>query len=227
MSRPVRRIVAVVVALLTATGLAAATPAPAEPPVAVQAAPVSLDLTAEEVRELLADRQTRNRDVASRAARVAEADDRASRTSPAPVAQPAPPKPAAPKPPKATTPPRPQPPVQVQASGNLTAVIQFALAQQGKPYRWGTAGPNSYDCSGLLVASFARIGVRLPHQSGAIAARGRTVPRSQLRAGDTLHWPGHVALAIGGNKMIHASRAGVPVKVVTIYGNPRVVRIVG
>lgn len=139
-------------------------------------------------------------------------------------AQPKQPRKPAAKPPRRT---QSAPAAPARASGSLAVVVAYALAQRGKPYRWASAGPGSFDCSGLIKASFARIGINLPHQSGSIAARGRTVPRSQLRAGDTLHWPGHVALAIGGNLMVHASRPGVPVKVATIYGNPQVVRIVG
>lgn len=114
-----------------------------------------------------------------------------------------------------------------KATGNLAAVISFALAQAGKPYVYGAAGPSAYDCSGLIMAAYQRIGVRLPHQSEGIARRGRIVPRSQIHPGDVLHWPGHVALALGGNTMVHASRAGQPVKVATIYGSPQVIRIVG
>lgn len=134
-------------------------------------------------------------------------------------------KPASTKPPKRRQATTASP---VQASGSLAAVVRFALAQVGDRYVWGASGPDSWDCSGLIMKAFAQIGIRLPHQSGGIAARGRTVPQSQLRAGDVLAWPGHVALALGrDNLMVHASRPGVPVKVATIYGNPRVVRIVG
>lgn len=225
MYRPVRRLAAAVVALLTATGLAAATPTVAQPPDVTPAAFVSPDFTAEEVRELLADRQTRNRDVASRAARVAEADDRASRTTPAPVAQPAPPKPAAPKPPKATIPPKPQPPVQVQASGNLAAVVNFALAQAGDRYVWGAAGPNAWDCSALSMVAYARIGVRLPHNAAAQYRFGRPVARAQLRAGDLVFWGNrggiyHVAISLGGDRIVHAANPRKGVLVAAIYGTP-------
>lgn len=118
-------------------------------------------------------------------------------------------------------------PVQVKASGSLGTVVAFALSQRGKPYVWGAAGPSAYDCSGLVMASYARIGVRLPHQSGGIAARGRVVPRSQLRPGDVLSWPGHVALFLGGNQMVAAPHSGTVVQVQKIYGTPRVIRIVG
>ncbi len=103
-------------------------------------------------------------------------------------------------------------------AGRSAAVVAFALSQVGKPYRWGAVGPNAYDCSGLLVAAFAQVGRRLPHQSGAIAALGRYVPRGQWQAGDVLHSPGHIGLYIGGGRMVHAPRPGKTVSVVRVYG---------
>lgn len=105
-------------------------------------------------------------------------------------------------------------------AGNLAAVVAYALAQQGRPYRWGAAGPSAFDCSGLIMAAFLRIGIRLPHQSGGIAARGTYLPRSAWTPGTVLIYPGHVALYLGNGRMVHASRPGRPVAVVNVYGNP-------
>lgn len=113
----------------------------------------------------------------------------------------------------------------VAASGRLQAVVAFALRQQGKPYRWGSKGPNAYDCSGLLVASFKQIGISLPHQSEQIARRGKAIPRSQWVPGTALHYSGHISLYVGNGKMVHASRAGKPVAVVAVYGSPQGIRI--
>lgn len=113
----------------------------------------------------------------------------------------------------------------VAASGRLQAVVAFALRQQGKPYRWGSKGPNAYDCSGLLVASFKQIGISLPHQSEQIARRGTTVPRAQWYPGIALHYGGHISLYVGNGKMVHASRPGKPVAVVSVYGSPRGIRL--
>jgi cell wall-associated NlpC family hydrolase len=111
------------------------------------------------------------------------------------------------------------------AAGNLAAVINFALSQVGKPYVYGAAGPYAYDCSGLVMAAFARIGIFLPHQSEQIAGRGTYVPQSQWQPGTVLHWPGHVAIYLGGGRMVHASRPGVPVAVAAVYGSPSGYRI--
>lgn len=118
-----------------------------------------------------------------------------------------------------------KPAAPVKASGRLQVVVSFALKQQGKPYRWGSKGPNAYDCSGLLVASFKQIGINLPHQSEQIARRGTTVPRAQWYPGIALHYSGHIALYIGNGKMVHASRPGKPVAVVSVYGSPRGIRL--
>ena len=52
-------------------------------------------------------------------------------------------------------------------SGVAAVAIAFARAQLGKPYLYAAAGPNSYDCSGLVMAAYGFAGVRLPHYSGA------------------------------------------------------------
>lgn len=103
-------------------------------------------------------------------------------------------------------------------TGAAAIAVAFALAQVGKPYVWGAAGPGAYDCSGLVMAAWARAGVRLPHQSGSIAARGRSVPAGQWAPGDVITWPGHVALYIGGGRMVEAAHAGVPVRVTGLRG---------
>ena len=49
-------------------------------------------------------------------------------------------------------------------SGAAATAIAFALRQVGKPYQWGAAGPNAYDCSGLVYAAYAAAGIQhRPH----------------------------------------------------------------
>jgi peptidoglycan DL-endopeptidase CwlO len=95
-------------------------------------------------------------------------------------------------------------------------VVAAALAQVGDPYRWGADGPDAWDCSGLVKGAFARTGMTLPHQSGAIAGMGRPVPRSQWQPGTVITYPGHVALYIGGNLMVEAPHPGARVRVVPV-----------
>jgi cell wall-associated NlpC family hydrolase len=98
------------------------------------------------------------------------------------------------------------------------AVVAYARAQVGKRYVFATAGPNTFDCSGLVKAAYARIGVSLPHQTGGLARRGRSVSRAQLQPGD-LVFPtsGHVGVYVGGGKMVHASTPRGGVKLSSIY----------
>ena len=99
-------------------------------------------------------------------------------------------------------------------------VVGFALAQVGKPYKWGAAGPGAYDCSGLTMAAYARVGIRLPHQSGGQAGAGRAVSRGTLQRGDLIVYSGHVAIALGGGKMVHAANPSTGIVVANIYGSP-------
>lgn len=105
-------------------------------------------------------------------------------------------------------------------------VISFALSQRGKRYVFGTKGPNTYDCSGLVVAAFTRIGITLYHYTGEMLKEGKAVARSDLQRGD-LVFPAynHVGIYLGGNEFVHASsgRGTVTVaKVSAIYAIRRI-----
>jgi len=103
-------------------------------------------------------------------------------------------------------------------SNRAAIVVAYALAQRGDPYRWGAAGPNAFDCSGLVMASYARIGIRLYHQSYAMAQYGRAVSRANLRPGDIVSpESGHVAIYVGGGKIVHAPHPGAYVRVEMLY----------
>jgi peptidoglycan DL-endopeptidase CwlO len=95
--------------------------------------------------------------------------------------------------------------------GNMTAVIAYARQQVGKRYVSGGEGAGGFDCSGLTRAAYARAGIRLPHSSGAQAARARRISRSQARPGDLVVGPGHVGIYMGNGMMIDAGnhRTGV------------------
>jgi cell wall-associated NlpC family hydrolase len=103
-------------------------------------------------------------------------------------------------------------------SGAAGTVVSFAMAQVGKPYVYAKSGPEAYDCSGLVQAAYARAGVKLPHQSEQIAARGRQVPAGQWQPGDVIHTSGHVAIYIGGGKMVEAANPSAGVRVAPVRG---------
>lgn len=108
--------------------------------------------------------------------------------------------------------------VQPVAAGARAAAISFALAQLGKPYRWAAAGPDAYDCSGLVLAAYARVGVRLPHQTGSMIRYGTPVGRGQLQPGDIVFpTSGHVAIYLGGGRIVHAPHIGDHVRIAPLY----------
>lgn len=76
-------------------------------------------------------------------------------------------------------------------------VLQYAMTFTGHRYVWGAAGPDVFDCSGLVMYSYAHFGVILPHFSGAQAAMGIEVPPGDMRPGDVLANNEHAALYYG------------------------------
>ncbi len=93
--------------------------------------------------------------------------------------------------------------------------VGVAMAQIGKPYVWGAAGPDSFDCSGLVVYAFASVGKSLPHSTYALYGMGVPVSRDQLQPGDLVFFDGlgHVGIYIGGGQFVHAPHTGDVVKI--------------
>jgi peptidoglycan endopeptidase LytE len=99
----------------------------------------------------------------------------------------------------------------------IDRVVAFAKAQTGKPYKFFTAGPDTYDCSGLTLAAYLQIGVRLPHQSLAQSKLGTSIDwtTEPIKAGDLVFTQssrapgviGHVGIAISSTRWVHAPRA--------------------
>ena len=116
----------------------------------------------------------------------------------------------------------------VMRLGNgMTAVIAFARSQVGKRYVSGGLGPNGFDCSGFTKRAYALAGIRLPHSSGAQAARSRSVSLAQARAGDLVVGPGHVGIYMGRGMMIDAGNHRTGVVYRKVYAGLRVARIGG
>ena len=93
-------------------------------------------------------------------------------------------------------------------------VVAFALAQLDKPYVFGAAGPDSFDCSGLTMAAWAQAGVQLPHYAASQATAGTATNRAALVPGDlvfvagddgTLAAPAHVGIYLGENLVLNAA----------------------
>jgi cell wall-associated NlpC family hydrolase len=107
-------------------------------------------------------------------------------------------------------------------SGTAAVAIAFALRQVGKPYRWGAAGPDAYDCSGLVYAAYAAAGIRIARTTFGWRQDGPQVPLSQIQPGDLLFSagsdgtpadPGHVVMYLGGGQVIQAPHTGEDVQV--------------
>ncbi|MEU1666551.1 LysM peptidoglycan-binding domain-containing C40 family peptidase [Streptomyces sparsogenes] len=101
------------------------------------------------------------------------------------------------------------------AKGRAAQAIAFAHDQLGKPYVWGGTGPRGYDCSGLTLRAWQAAGVKLPRTTWSQRYAGKATTRAGLRPGDLVlaYGDGHVALYIGGGKVIHAPGRGRTVTV--------------
>lgn len=107
-------------------------------------------------------------------------------------------------------------------SGRAEAALQEAYRQLGKPYYYGAAGPDSYDCSGLTMWAFAHAGISLPHSAAAQYDYGTHVSPSDLRPGDLVFFDeggfiGHVGIYVGNGNMIDAPHSGSYVGVRPLY----------
>ena len=107
-------------------------------------------------------------------------------------------------------------------SGIAQTVISAAYSQRGKPYVYGAAGPDSYDCSGLVMWAFAKAGVSLPHSASGQYGYGTHIPPSDLQPGDIVFYSeggtiGHDGIYIGNGQMIDANHTGGWVDVRPLY----------
>ena len=112
-------------------------------------------------------------------------------------------------------------PAPTEAAGQA---IQWALAQQGKPYQWGalTTHQNSFDCSSLMLQAYRSVGVTLPRVSRQQFRAGAMLPVEQAQPGDLVFWARdtsneitihHVAMYLGDGRIVEAQRTGVPVHI--------------
>jgi cell wall-associated NlpC family hydrolase len=101
-------------------------------------------------------------------------------------------------------------------SGRGGVAIKYALAQIGDKYVFGADGLTYWDCSGLTMRAFQAAGVSLPHSSRAQYGYGKAISRNDLLPGDLVFFGkpiSHVAIYLGGDRMLHAPRSGSRVKI--------------
>ena len=144
-------------------------------------------------------RQRAAEEKAARARAAADAAAREARSSQSSLGR-------GPQGPETPLPPAPPP------SAQVAKVIAYARAQLGKPYIYNTAGPDTFDCSGLTMMAWAQAGVSMPHYSGAQYSMFPHIAYSELQPGDLVFkGPGgstHVSLYVGGGMQIAATHTG-------------------
>jgi len=104
----------------------------------------------------------------------------------------------------------------VTGSGGARVAVQWAYKELGKPYQWGAAGPDSFDCSGLTQYVWAKAGVYLDHYTGSQWNEGRHVSQAELQPGDLVFFGSdlhHVGIYIGNGNMIEAPHTGADVRI--------------
>lgn len=109
--------------------------------------------------------------------------------------------------------------------------LQYAMTRRGDPYVWGAAGPDQFDCSGLVKWAYAQVGIELPHYTVSQWNMGEHISRSQLEPGDLVFfYPTieHVGLYVGDGLMLDAPATGQVVQIQPVMWNVYVgaVRIV-
>jgi len=106
--------------------------------------------------------------------------------------------------------------VPIFPAGPGGAALRFAYQQMGKQYKWAAAGPDRYDCSGLVLASWKASGRNLPHSAAMQWTMVQHIRREELRPGDLVfYFPDihHVAMYAGDGRVIEAPQAGERVSI--------------
>lgn len=99
--------------------------------------------------------------------------------------------------------------------------VTEALRQRGKPYVFGTNGPDTFDCSGLTQWAWAKAGVQMAHFTVSQFQAFPRVPLDQLQPGDLVFFNvdlGHMGMYIGNGNIVQAPRTGDVVKVTPLAG---------
>lgn len=113
-----------------------------------------------------------------------------------------------------------------QTARRVQSALHTARRQKGDPYRYGAAGPNAFDCSGLVKFSFGKAGFRMPRTSSAQAGAVKRIPRHRMRPGDLVFFTGsggvyHVGIFAkwddGRRVIIHSPGSGQRVHAAKIW----------
>lgn len=108
---------------------------------------------------------------------------------------------------------------------DINGLLQYGLAQRGKPYVWAATGPDAFDCSGLVQFMFHHFGVDVPRTSQQQARAGQPVDRGKIQPGDLIFFDwgdgpnSHVGVYMGNNQLLNAPQSGDVVRVADMSGS--------
>ena len=105
---------------------------------------------------------------------------------------------------------------------NVKLELRTAAAQKGKPYRYGAAGPNAFDCSGFTSYVLKKQGIKLPRTAAQQHSKTKWVSHMKAKVGDLVFFYSggrvtHVGILAGHLKMWAAPHTGTVVKLQKIY----------
>jgi cell wall-associated NlpC family hydrolase len=107
-----------------------------------------------------------------------------------------------------------------EGKGIGVEALRWALSRLGDAYVWGAAGPDTFDCSGLVMWAYQHVGISLDHFTGDQWNEGEHISRSQLAPGDLVFFfadISHVGMYVGDGMMVDAPTFGQPVQVQAIF----------
>jgi peptidoglycan endopeptidase LytE len=126
-------------------------------------------------------------------------------------------------------------PAPAATGSSLDTLLSYATAQVGVPYQFFSAGPDTFDCSGLVVAAFRQIGMSVPHQSRALAKLGSPVDwrAEPIAAGDLVFTSSigdpahitHVGIALDSQRWVHAVGRGSTVSIHSMPAPDRIMAV--
>ena len=109
-----------------------------------------------------------------------------------------------------------------EGAGPGPAALRVAETRIGSPYRYGGAGPDTFDCSGLVSYAYSSVGIRLPRTAAQQYAAVRPVSRKDLEPGDLVFFRvdgknvGHVGIYAGDGRFVDAPQTGGRVRVASL-----------
>lgn len=106
-------------------------------------------------------------------------------------------------------------------AGDASVVVAYAMAQKGKPYVWARPSerelddpdPDAFDCSGLIVWAYRKIGIKLPHFTGALVKLGRNIDpdKEAIEPGDLIFMRGGKSKESGGHGILETGHVGIAI----------------